>query len=184
MHRTKSVVAVASLAILSASPRIPATVAAAEAEGASFPHGATPRIVDEVFSHAFSGTAARTCVAPPRDSIAGGSLRSGEFIVRGRFSGYWGPKANRDGKYLWAPLHNPYVYPAPGGLLIRAARLGHPSDTVRVAEAHAAYSARRDRFKEAAYPSLVRFPAAGEWLVIATSGKDWGCFLITVEQGS
>jgi hypothetical protein len=32
------------------------------------------------------------------------------------------------------------------------------------------------------YPSLVSFPKAGQWLVIATAGDDWGCLVVDVVE--
>lgn len=185
MLRTSCVVAVlvSSLSHASAAQRIPTTVQAAEAEGAAYPRAAIPRAVSSNFSSPFTGTTARKCVLPPPDdSLPGSSPRSGEFILRGYF-GRTGPMGNLIGrarKYMWEPLHNPYVYPTRRGLLVRGVRIGHPSDTLRLAVARAAYPGTRQKYTEAGYPSGFRFPAAGEWLMVATSGPDWGCFVLTI----
>lgn len=124
----------------------------------------------------------------PDDSLPGGSLRSGDIIIRSTFTGRWGLHAGQGHKILWMPLHGPAdtttlvsfaewrkkaLDHAP--LDIRAVRLGYPSDTFRLNRPRLAGSARQFGF-----PSVVTFPTAGQWLVIATTDSDWGCFLLNV----
>lgn len=151
---------------------IPTSVQVAEAEGASHPHAKAPSYTPSVFTDEFAGTTERKCATPP-SGASGGSIRSGEIIIRSFWSGRGGPKANRDTKILWRPLHNPFEYPAT--LLIRAVRLNDPADSLRQSVPHWAYSPGSKR--ESGFPSLVRFPTAGDWLIVGTAGPDWGCFV-------
>ena len=182
MLRTSWIAAalLASTTSASAAQRIATTVDAAEAEGAKFARSVAPTVVANVFAGAFEGTAERKCVAAQAVDSIPHFLRSGEFIVQGMFRGEWGPRANGDAKFLWTPLHNPYRYPSASGLLIRGARIGHASDKLRQSVARAVYPGTRLKYSEAAFATLVRFPTAGQWLVVVTAGKDWGCFLLTV----
>ena len=91
-----------------------------------------------------------------------------------------GNEYGRARKLMWEPLHNPYVYPTQQGLLVRGVRIGHPSDTMRLRVPRAAYPGVRYKYRMAAYPSGFNFPAGGQWLMVATSGADWGCFLLTI----
>jgi len=170
---------------------IPLTVAEAEAEGATFPHASLPTVLQSLFVGPFGGTSARACTASqPDESLPGGSLRSGEIIVRSRLTGPWGLRAGRAHKILWAPLHGPSdtsttvsfadwrkeaVHHAP--LLIRAVRVGHPADSLRRIATGLTGGPRQFGF-----PSEVKFPTAGQWLVIATTGEDWGCFLLGIAE--
>jgi hypothetical protein len=164
-----------------AAQEIPTTIALAESEGARHRRVEIPAVLPTVFAHPWSGTEKRKCVAAPPDTgVSNGSVRSGDFIVRGYFSGQAGPRALHDRKFLWTPLHNPYVYEPSTGLLIRGARIGHAADTLRKSVARAAYPSLRLQRTEAAFPSLLRFPVAGEWLIVASTATDWGCFLFTV----
>ena len=177
------VVLIFSLPLPSAAQRIPRTIQAAEAEGAIYPRGARPPNVPRGFTGPMSGTAERKCVVPPPDSLSGDSLRSGEFVLRGgigRSTGPMGYALGRARKLMWMPLHNPYVYPTRTGLLVRGVRLGHPSDTLRLTVARAVYPGITLKYIEAGYPSGFHFRSAGEWLMVATSGRDWGCFLLTI----
>jgi hypothetical protein len=104
-------------------------------------------------------------------------LRSGEFIIR---SGILTPVTQRPPfgyKILWVPLHSPFEFRST--LLIRAARLASPSDSLRQTVADAAYQPGAPR-RESGFPSLVDFPRGGRWLVVATAGPDWGCFVLGV----
>lgn len=156
---------------------IPRTVIAAEAEGAAFrrmPAGSLQSTVAATGSAGYSGTTERRCVtAPPDDSIVGGSLRSGEFIARTRFTGRWGIRSSRGHKILWLPLHSARSPEQP--LLIRAARIGSLSDSLRQIIERPVHSHGAD-----GYPSTVEFPAPGQWLVVASTETDWGCFIVTV----
>ena len=176
---------------VSRAQSIPLTVAAAEAEGAAFPHGAPPTVVQYMFGGPFAGTSERRCtMSPPDDSIVGGSLRSGDIIIRSRLTGYWGLHAGRAHKILWMPLHGPAdtssrisfaewrkkaVLHAP--LLIRAVRVGHPADSMRQTRTGLTGGPRQFGF-----PSTVTFPTAGQWLVVARTDDDWGCFLLNVAE--
>lgn len=172
-----SICAIAMLALAQSviAQDIPTSVQAAQAEGASYAHAKAPSYTPSVFTDEFTGTAERKCATPPIGA-AGGSVRSGEIIIRSDWSVRWGPKANRDTKILWRPLHNPFEYP--DTLLIRAVRLNSPSDSLRLSVPHWAYSPGSKQ--ESGFPSLVRFPTAGDWLIIGTAGPDWGCFVLTV----
>jgi hypothetical protein len=168
---------------------IPLTVAAAQAEGAAFPHAAPPTESQSFFGRPFGGTSARMCTPSlPNDSLPGGSLRSGEIIIRSSLAGRWGPHAGRGHKILWMPLHGPAdtstrmsfaewrkkaIGHAP--LLIRAVRLGLSSDSMRQTLANLTGGPRQFGF-----PSEVTFPTAGQWLVLASTDEDWGCFLLDV----
>lgn len=75
--------------------QIPLTRASADAEGATFPS-------------AFRGTSERRCVSSvPDDSLPGGSLRSGDFIMRAGLTGRYGLRTGKEHKILWMPLHDP-----------------------------------------------------------------------------
>jgi hypothetical protein len=156
--------------------QIPSSPQGAEAEGVTFPHGASPPRIAPSFAARFRGTAERRCVTPysnvgvDSSSHSDGPLRSGEFIVR-----YGGLFVNQPTKMLWMPLHNPSDYS--GTLLIRAVRPDHPDDSLRVSVSDWGWSGSH---VNSGYVSSVAFPSPGTWLVIATAGPDWGCYLLSV----
>jgi hypothetical protein len=160
------------------SQAIPHTVDAAEAEGASYATYAAPAVTASVFDLPFVGTLERRCVAPPADGSAlGGSLRSGEIIVRGHLLAPTQSRGGSGHKLLWMPLHNPSDYP--DTLLLRGIDLQSAKDTLRVTRPDGAYAAGRKR-SESGFPSGIVLPAAGTWMIVATTRRDWGCFLFTV----
>ncbi len=151
------------------------TPAAAEAEGAQFPRVVTAGPPTGLVARTTAGTSERRCIAPPADADMLDGLRSGDFVVRARLTGYWGIRAGKGHKVLWLPVHPASDLRTP--LLIRAARADQPTDSLRqvVPALTRAHDAR-------GYPSSVEFPTAGEWVVVATAASDWGCFLITVSD--
>ena len=178
---TRSAFLIAAAVFASARPgdaqRILPTVAAAEAEGVGYRRGPTPTTVSWAFRKPFGGTAQRTCVAVRADgSAAGGSLRSGDFIIRsGLLSWVW-PHAEGKYKVLWLPLHSPRD--GRGALLLRAVRVGHPAYTLRLRLSGAAAAGAPKT--ELGFPSVISFPKAGQWVVVATAGDDWGCFVFSI----
>jgi len=181
MRSMSKVITATLLAVATASgaQSIAATVDAAEAEAKTFPRGELPGVASPLLSQPFGGSAERKCISPSRDGpIRNGSLRSGEFIIRTTFGGPWGLRQNRDHKILWMPLHNPYEYR--DTLVIRAARIGDAADSLRKVISNWAWSPGLKT--NSGFPSLVRFPTAGDWLVVATAGNDWGCFVLTIES--
>lgn len=173
---SKCAIAILVMARSVIAQTIPASPQAAEAEGASWSRAKAPVYTPTAFTSAFAGTAERKCTVQPSSDETNGPLRSGEMILRSRLVGPWGLKADRDHKIYWQPLHNPFEFR--DTLLIRAVRIDGPADLLRVSISACAYSPGRK--KESGFPSLLRFPTAGNWLVIATAGSDWGCFVLPV----
>ncbi len=162
---------------------IPATVREAEAQGADFAHAAAQVVQQPYFSDfPFGGTAERRCVAAAayvaHTSMPNGSLRSGDFIVQGGFSkASWGGfQAVKEQKVLWLPLHGSSSRIP---LVVRAARIDNPADSVRFRVEGLAYEPGSSG-RLYGYPSLVSFPSAGQWVIVATAGNDWGCFVLDV----
>jgi hypothetical protein len=142
----------------------PRSIAEAE-EGVRHPRESPPARPSDLFTMPL-GTEDRRCIAVEGSEYRG--IRSGDFVA-GPFNIY--PEQWRqvgEGKVWWQPLHVPY--PAPQ-LTVRATLLDNPS--VTRAERH---TERTPGF----YPSSLKLPSAGRWLLIATAGPDWGCFLLTV----
>ena len=164
---------------------IPATVREAEAQGADFAHDAPQVAQQSYFSDSpFGGTADRRCVVAASyvayTSAPNGSLRSGDFIVRGGFldASWGGFQAVKEHKVLWLPLHGSASHKPP--LVVRAARVGNAADSVRLRIEGLTHGTSRGSEPLYGYPSLVSFPSAGQWVIVATAGNDWGCFVLDV----
>jgi len=164
---------------------IPATVREAEAQGAVFALDAPQAVRQPYFgdSSGFGGTAERRCVVAASyvayTSAPNRSLRSGDFIVRGGLlNASWGGfRAAKEYKVLWLPLHGSSLRKPP--LVVLAARVGNPADSVRFRIDDMARGAEPSG-PLYGYPSLVSFPSAGQWVIVATAGNDWGCFVLDV----
>jgi hypothetical protein len=170
-------VTVASLANIVGAQTIPATIAEAEAEGTGFAHADPAMSAQSLFTGApSSGSGDRRCVrAISSASLPSGSLRSGDFIIRAGFSYQF--DAGKDHKILWIPLHGAALHGTP--LVLRAVRIGHPADSVRFNFAGLVHGEEATG-PTYGYPSEVRFPNAGQWLVLATAKDHWGCFVLDV----
>lgn len=131
-----------------------------------------------------------TTAAVPRvcvDAIDMGPAHSGEFTIGGNLSGMSAMRAGRPGKVWWAPLHHARNMPA---LVVRGRSLTTGSDTVRFTSAKVAWpvvvpgvpvpETERKYF----FPSGITIPNPGRWLLIATSGANWGCFILTVRSSA
>jgi len=85
---------------------------------------------------------------------------------------------NGNYKVFWLPLHTPADIRET--LRLRATRIGQPSDSIRI-RVPAAGTPGAPR-SAAGFPSGVTFPEAGQWVVVATAGSDWGCFLFNISS--
>jgi len=151
------------------------TVEEAEREGADYPRGATPAHRQTLFAGSPVGTAERKCVPGPTPELAVSEIRSGDFVIGGQIGGWRTATAGRQSKIWWVPYHNPFEHATK--LLVRGARLGAASDTVRFTQPDWAWPSgglKTDSF----FPSGVTLPTTGMWLLIATAGDDWGCFIL------
>jgi hypothetical protein len=98
--------------------------------------------------------------------------KSGEFSVGG-FSVYDAIWHQGQGKLAWKPLHPNANSP----LVIRALSLDNPGTPVEYRFTTMTGSIEENM---AIYPSTLRLPRAGNWLLMAESGTNWGCFLYTL----
>ena len=82
---------------------------------------------------------------------------------------------------LWMPLHDPGKSPAT--LVIRGVRMDQPSDTLRQTNTVDRGPAREVGHPDSfGFPTTMKFPNPGRWLVIASEGHDWGCFVLDVAE--
>lgn len=161
--------AIASVRIVDSA--IPLSVGAAEAEGDAYPRGPTPDPRRTAKLDKYAGSAARRCRHAGR---SGEAIRSGDFAI-GR--GIAMMQAGIPTKVFWIPLHDP----SGAALHIRAARISAGAsspDTLRRTLVNIATTG--EHTTTAFYPGAFKLPRQGEWLVVATSGPDWTCVLVTV----
>jgi hypothetical protein len=131
-------------------------VRSAEAEGAKYPSGGSAPVTY------------RRCV----DANTAENPQSGDFSVGG-FSLYDAIWHQGAGKLVWKPAH-----PAAGTpLLIRAVSLDGVTPPVEHRTNDMTGSIADNT---AIYSSTFRLPRAGNWLLTAEAGTNWGCFLYTL----
>jgi hypothetical protein len=137
--------------------RFPDQVRAAEAGGARYPRSTTG-----------APASPRHCV----DASGAANARSGDFLA-GPFRDYPTFWYQGTGK-LW---FRPTTVVAGETLLVRARSLDkrqtvHGYRLTTIAETFP--------IQRQFYPSHIHLPSAGPWLLIATVGQSWGCFLFVV----
>lgn len=162
----------------------PRGVAEAEAEARDHPRRTPAQDLPPPFQRAV-GEADRRCVVvepyPTSDLLhgelspraqPGAGLRSGEFVA-GPLAAYadaW-RRDPRTTKLWWVPLHTSGLH----ALTLRAVLLDDPSITRTFTST---ILARSDDVLF--YPSTLLLPASGRWMLIATAGSNWGCFVMTL----
>jgi hypothetical protein len=155
---------------------VPHSIASASAEAARHPQAPPPRAIGLAFQDA-PGTGARSCVdverqrpASAQDGVRSGEFLAGPFVI---YADMWRQNPENASKLWWVPLHTGTM----PGLTVRAVLLDDPT-VQRVFTA--AIVGHNDRGREAFYPSGVVLPSAGRWMLVATAGPDWGCFIVTL----
>jgi hypothetical protein len=147
----------------------PRTVEAAEAEGATYP---TASELTEQSGYAeASGPKERKCV--DADAAKHVAARSGEFVAgpfdrRVMFGSPTSPESAKR-KVWWTPRQTAVMPP----MQLRAAKIGSPDLT-----ASWTFPSVVSNESGFFFNTLVRFPQAGKWLVVVTSGNNWGCFIL------
>lgn len=163
-HVSVLVLCLLTVAVHAQAPPLP-TVAAAEAEGARHPRSAVAATRAPIFATAF-GTRERRCVEADTHAMA----RSGEFVA-GPFDEYYGIAGTGSRKVWWAPEQNSANLPP---LQLRATKLDATHVTVNWTLPSVARNENGYFFN-----TLIRFPENGKWLIVVTSGENWGCFLLS-----
>jgi hypothetical protein len=153
-------------------------VSAAVRAGATFPLDLrAPSLPATYFGEpATPGEAGRKCVA----ASGVGPIRSGQFVIGGGLS----RPRTKDGelKIWWAPMH----HAASMSLVVRGRMVGTSGATTEFLSSDVAWPvagpgqtvpvAERQYF----FPSGVSFSSPGTWILVATQGSDWGCFVLNV----
>jgi hypothetical protein len=154
-------------------------IARAEADGAAYPYVEAANPHKGSFIRGMAGGTDRRCY----EGIDLGPVRSGEFVIGGQLSGARGMRAGLQGKVWWAPFNHSRDMPP---LEVRGRSLSNPADSLRYTTATVAWPVSpgsqlvAESAREYFFPSGITMPAAGRWVVIATSGNNWGCFILTV----
>ncbi len=150
------------------------TIEAAEAEGAAHPrvdaaepsyHSIGGDAIMRKMLASVAGTSERRCVETERHpAVRSGDIVAGTFDVRALILTV-PPEDRPQRKLWWAPVH---MSKAPE-LRIRAGKLNAPGVTATL------------NFESKApvdfFPSGVRLPEPGRWILVVTSGSNWGCFI-------
>ena len=144
-----------------------------EEEGRAHPPaGAAFELPYEFTTTDWIGSEERLCVTVSETVKA----RSGEFVIGGRISEL---QHNEARKVWWAPLHNS----DPMKLVVRARQLDPRSATSRFESDLVARPSGGNRDWGDVnwfFPSGYDVPSAGRWALVATTGANWGCFIVEV----
>ena len=153
----------------------PQTVAAAEAEGVTFPTVAVTSPEALRYAKEFGPQEQRRCVETGKESRAS----SGDFVA-GPFQGYILRDKTYGRKTWWAPRQRPAT-----PLRLRGTLIGSPDVVVNDTFTQTTRPVARtgpgpEMFVvgPSFFPTWVRFPRGGKWLVVVTSGDNWGCFIM------
>lgn len=143
---------------------IPLTVAEAEAEGSTWPRRLEPSTQPVAEREPFASPKRAECVKGY--GLGLGPVRSGDFVIGGNIESPAGLR-----KVWWTPSHPSVAF----SLVVRVRRIDSPPDSARLSMSDWAVSIPSGGFF---YATGFNWPTFGHLMVIATSGPDWGCFLL------
>jgi hypothetical protein len=155
------------------------SIAEAEAEGARHATSAPPDSLPISFrgprsrrdgTLAEASTSERKCVETKGSDVA----RSGEWVA-GPFEQHPNIWHQSLGKIWWVPLHKGAGVSST--LVVRATRLDGPAPKLAYEVEERTRSENGDEF----FPSGIRVPTVGRWMLVATNGPNWGCFLMDLK---
>ena len=149
---------------------VASSVQIADAQGARLPSVPAPELSQySLLTAQYPGTSDHRCVEVGEAY----RIRSGDFVVAG-FSVYRRVWHTGWGKLMWMPYH---PQPAnPGQLVVRATRLDAPAPQwIFEREGGLAHSPGANL--DYSYPSGFYLPTTGRWMLVASAGTNWGCFI-------
>jgi hypothetical protein len=155
-----------------ASDSVPRSIVEAEYQGARYPAAGVPNNPRRSWDSLAGGTRERRCVDVDNVSVA----QSGDFIA-GPFALYNPVWRTGYGKLIWQSFQVSQPWRSNPLLTVRAARID-PSGETRVFDG---LSISTNGTGTLFYPTGVHLPTSGRWLMVATAGNNWGCFVITVQ---
>jgi hypothetical protein len=155
-----------------AADSVAQSVLEAEERGSHHPPAGTNNAGQ--YPNAHTGTHERKCVNADADSKRSGNFVAGPLLL---YNDIW---RQGYGKLWWHPNEMPSERPV---LIVQATRLDEAAES-RVFEAKQIAWPSGPNESEATsikfYPTGIRLPTVGRWMMVATAGNNWGCFLLTV----
>jgi hypothetical protein len=169
---------VPALESLPSAPTTEQLISLVEAEGDQYPRIERSSSVNAFDHGEWRGSSDRRCV----DVTWVQPARSGEFVIGGQI-GDGHLVHGRENKIWWAPLHNSLDMTP---LLVRGVRVEPKGDSIRWENSRVGFPVPprgepKDTISRYFFPSWLTPPSAGTWLVVPTSGENWGCFILHVE---
>lgn len=149
----------------------------AEAEGSRYPTASAQGSERLERYGAQLGGSARACTETADQSAPFAPVRSGEFVVGTTFSRL---ATGRPAKMWWSPAENS----GDMDLLVRGRKLGDEAEVLRWESDEVAFPVgpnpprKLEEIDDWFFPSDFKLPSAGDWIIVATSGTNWGCFVV------
>lgn len=153
---------------------VPMSVLQAEARGSIHPRATPNNEGTSASDTLMGGTRERRCVHAGANAV-----RSGDFVA-GPFAYYNEIWHQGYGKLWWHPAEMP---PKPPLLIVQATRLDAEAESRVFESSHIAWPSGPTESEATSikfYPTGIRLPTAGRWMMVATAGNSWGCFVHTV----
>jgi hypothetical protein len=154
-------------------------LAAAEAHGRTFARLDEPLHLPRVVASGevtLEGSSERECVEVP--SRRGVIVRSGEMLIGGSI-GY--PLTDEGWmKVWWRPLKSSEGM----ALSVVGQKLGSVNELIGVRTSGPTISSSPEskRPDDLFFPGGIQFSSAGKWVVVGTSGAQWGCFVFDIPE--
>jgi hypothetical protein len=151
------------------------TIELIEREGESYPRSPTVLPLPSAYVEypPRQGGRDRACV----DVVDQVVSWSGDFVIGGTVPNPVDVDRGPEMKFWWMPLEQISGM----SLHVRAMRLDSPGETLRSRVDRTAVpvpSQGDDMF----FPWWVEFPEAGRWIVVGTSNRSWGCFIVSQRE--
>jgi hypothetical protein len=148
------------------------SVLEAEERGRRHPQAVTNNA--DRYHNAYTGTHERRCVNADADSKRSGDFIAGPLLL---YNDVW---RQGSGKLWWHPNEMPSEAPM---LTVHATRLDESAEARVFDSATIAWGSGPNASATTSpkfYPTGIRLPTVGRWMMVATAGNNWGCFVLTV----